>query len=95
MAFPKQDLKPFTRWNIERLSRGQMGCYGIYQQEGAWVYIGKGDIRQRLLDHLNGDNTCITRHGPTHWVDIVTDRYDTVEKQLLSEYETLCNKRIG
>ena len=54
-----------------------------------------GDIRQRLLDHLNGDNSCIIREKPTHWVDVVTDNYELEEKKLIREYNPICNKRIG
>ena len=42
-----------------------MGCYGILVQRltETWVYIGSGDIRQRLLDHID-DNPCITQEQP-------------------------------
>ena len=42
--------------------------------------MGRGDIRQRLLDHINGDNPCITRNAPTHWVDEVTSNAEAREK---------------
>lgn len=59
MPFPQQNPLAFTRANIENLNPNQLGCYGLYIQ-GEWIYIGRGDIRQRLLDHLNGDNDLIT-----------------------------------
>ena len=70
MAFPEQEPRAFTRANIEALTENQMGCYGLFR-DGQWIYVGKGDIRTRLLAHLNGDNTCITTARPTHWVDEV------------------------
>jgi allophanate hydrolase subunit 1 len=94
MPFPNQAPRAFTKENILALNPGQMGCYGLYRP-GTWVYVGKGDIRQRLLDHFNGDNPCITRERPTHWVDVVCSDYDTREKQLTLELKPLCNQRVG
>lgn len=72
-----------------------MGVYGLSINQDGWVYVGKGDIRQRLLDHLNGDNPCITRNGPTHWVDWVTGNMDAIEKALILELKPSCNKKVG
>ena len=94
MPFPKQDPRPFTKERILALNPDQNGCYGLYKS-GAWVYVGKGDIRQRLLDHFNGDNPCILRERPTHWVDIVSSDYDALEKQLILELKPICNQRVG
>jgi excinuclease UvrABC nuclease subunit len=95
MPFPQQTPKAFTRANVEALNPNQHGVYGIYRANDAWVYVGKGDIRQRLLDHLNGDNPCITREKPTHWVDEVTSNADAREKQLIVELNPICNKKVG
>jgi hypothetical protein len=85
------------RQNIENLKPGQMGVYGLFR-EGKWVYVGMGDIRQRLLDHLNGDNPCILRERPTHWVDEVwnasADR-SRREEALIVELNPACNQRVG
>ena len=94
MPFPKQATKPFTRAQVERITPGQKGCYGLYKGN-IWVYVGKGDIRDRLLDHLNGDNACITREAPTHYVDVVTDDMDSREKALIAELNPVCNKKLG
>ena len=95
MGFPKQEARAFTKANVEAIRPGQMGCYGLFVNRGPWVYVGKGDIRKRLLEHLNGDNPCITRNGPTHWVDIVTDDMDAKEKALILELTPTCNKKVG
>jgi hypothetical protein len=97
VGFPKQAPRAFTRANIEAITPGQFGCYGLYvgRSGGWWVYVGKGDIRKRLLEHLNGDNPCITRNSPTHWVDIVTNDMDAVEKALILELSPSCNKKVG
>jgi len=93
MPFPKQESRVFTRQNVEALKPNQIGCYGLHHK--GWVYVGKGDIRQRLLDHLNGDNPCITRERPTHWVDVVCNDSDTREKNLIIELNPTCNRRVG
>ena len=95
MPFPKQEARAFTRANVEAITPGQFGCYGLFVNGGGWVYVGKGDIRKRLLDHLNGDNPCITRNRPTDWVDWVTNSMDAAEKALILELQPTCNKKVG
>jgi len=94
MPFPKQNVRIFNRTNIEALSPNQFGVYGLYK-DNQWIYVGKGEIRQRLLDHHNGDNPCINREKPTYWVDEVTSNMDTREKELILELNPVCNKRVG
>lgn len=88
--------RAFTRQNVETLNRNQVGVYGIFR-EGQWIYVGKGDIRERLLAHLDGDNPCILRSNPTRWVDeVVADpAMSTREKQLTLELNPACNQRVG
>lgn len=95
MGFPNQTPRAFIKANVESITPGQFGCYGLFVNGGGWVYVGKGDIRKRLLDHLNGDNPCITRTRPTHWVDIVTNNLDALEKALILELQPSCNKKVG
>ena len=94
MPFLSQGVRAFNQENIEEITPGQKGVYGLYAGE-TWVYVGKGDIRDRLLAHLNGDNACITRKKPTNWVDEVTDNMDAREKELIRELDPVCNKRVG
>lgn len=96
MAFVQQTPRAFTKANVEALNPNQNGVYGIFNQS-RWIYVGKGDVRSRLLSHLNGDNPCILRAGPTHWVDEVC--FDPVmsnrEKQLITELNPTCNQKVG
>lgn len=94
MAFVQQNPRLFNKTQVEDLKPNQYGVYGIYKP-GVWVYIGKGDIRQRLLDHLNGDNPSILKERPTHWVGEVTQNADEREKSLILECRPICNKRVG
>jgi hypothetical protein len=94
MAFPPQDPKSFTKAGVEWLNPGQHGCYGIFKN-GKWIYVGKGDIRSRLMDHLNGDNPRITKESPTHYVAEVTADADAREKELILELNPSANQKIG
>jgi hypothetical protein len=93
MKFPAQPPKVFTKESIEALPPGKMGCYGLAGSHGGWIYVGKGDIRQSLLNHLSGDNPCIVKNHPTHWVEIVTGNMDAVEEALISELNPTCNRK--
>ncbi len=96
MAFVQQAPRLFTKQNIEAITPNQYGVYGIFSQN-RWIYVGKGDIRTRLLSHLNGDNPLILRAGPTHWVDeVCADPQMSVrEKQLILELQPVCNQKVG
>ena len=96
MSFVNQVPRIFNRVNILALNPGQNGVYGIYRQ-GLWIYIGKGDIRARLLAHIDGDNPAILRQNPTHWVDEVRadPHMSTREKELILLCNPCCNQRIG
>lgn len=94
MPFPEQTPEEFNSASVEALKPNQIGCYGLYRHD-AMVYIGKGNIKQRLRDHLIGDNPCITRENPTHWIAVITNDPDTREKELIQEYDPICNKRVG
>lgn len=95
MGFPHQTPRKFNRENVLTIRPGQRGVYGLYHSN-AWVYVGQSDdIRRRLLEHLNGDNPCITRNRPTHWVDWVTNDTDRIEEELIRELKPVCNRRVG
>lgn len=94
MPFNSNKVRNFTRANVEALNPNQIGVYGLFKGT-SWVYIGRGDIRQRLLDHLNGDNSCITREAPTDWIDEVTSKDEQRERELIAEYNPICNRRVG
>ncbi len=93
MPFVEQTPRPFSRSEVEALNRDQFGVYGLHHTH--WIYVGKGDIRKRLLDHLNGDNPCITSATPTHFVGEVTPHADIREKALIAELTPSCNRRVG
>ena len=97
MSFANQTPRQLTKQNVEAVKPNQLGVYGIYKTN-QWVYVGMGDVRQRLLDHLNGDNACLLRQSPTHWVDeVIPDEARRIrrEKELILELNPSCNQRVG
>lgn len=94
MPFPAQTPRAFTRAQVEALNPNQLGCYGIMSGQ-IIIYVGKGDIRARLLAHLNNDNPRITRSRPTHWVDVLANDADNMEKSLIVEFNPTCNRKVG
>ncbi len=95
----QQPPKLFTRENVTALAPGQMGVCGLYRLDPAgpfWIYVGKGDIRARLDDHLRGDTACIINEGPTHFV-VETHGEDASEREieLIQELKPICNARAG
>lgn len=94
MPFPQQEIRSFTRNGIEWLLANQNGVYGIFKAN-LWIYVGRGDIRSRLLDHLGGDNPLILSYGPTHYVTLVTANDIAAEKQLILELRPVANQKVG
>ena len=99
MPFPPQTPIPFTRAGVESLKPRQLGCYGLFAGDQC-IYVGKGDLRTRLLGHLNGDHPCISRYSPTHFMGLITPEQDLTEmyleeRRLIGELSPLCNEKIA
>jgi hypothetical protein len=94
MPFPPQTPRLFTKAAIENLNPNQNGVYGIYRQD-CWIYVGRGDIRARLLSHVSGNNPAITAQRPTHFFAIVTANDVVVERQLIVELNPVANQKVG
>lgn len=90
----QHELRPYTKESILNLTPGQNGVYGIFRFTDA-IYIGSGDLRERLLAHINGDNPCINRNNPNGWTGEVFSGDPTVrEGALIREYNPICNQVI-
>ena len=88
----------FSKAGIEWLKTNQRGVYAIYNSSGRCVYIGKGDIRQRLLDHLNGGSPLITLQKPKYWSAQVSNSEKAMlilEKKLILALAPAANQRVG
>ncbi len=87
-------MHPYTRAGVHRINPNQNGVYGIFRDSTA-VYIGSGDLRERLLAHLNGDNPCIGREHPNQRTSEVLSGDPTArESALIREYQPICNQVI-
>jgi hypothetical protein len=93
MPFPYA-MRPFMKERVLTLKEDQFGCYGIFRGD-ICIYVGSGDLRERLLAHLNDDNPCITRQRPDRWTGIVTEKGHEREVELTLEYKPVCTKRVG
>lgn len=100
MTFPDQNKMPFTRDGIAALNPNQRGCYGIFNAYGC-VYIGQGDLRDRLMAHLSGTggNPSILTRMPTYYLTAVpltllSDLGD-MERRLIAAYRPECNRTAG
>ncbi len=90
----KYDMRPYTREEISSINPDQNGLYGIFRDDKA-VYIGSGDIRERMLAHIDGDNDCITKNTPNQWTgEVSKDDPTKSEGELIQEYNPICNKVI-
>ncbi len=89
-----EKVRPYTKEVILDLDPNQNGVYGIFRDNIA-IYIGSGDIKERMLAHINGDNPCITQNTPNQWIGkrLYGDPVRT-EMGLIREYDPICN-RIG
>jgi hypothetical protein len=86
------EFRPYTKAEIEGLNPNQNGVYGLFRGNMA-MYIGSGDIRTRLLAHLNGDNPCIIQEKPNQWTgETFCGGITRREGELIQEYRPICNR---
>ena len=94
MPFPMQTPQPFTQESIERLPPSQLGVYGL-MSKSKWVYIGAGEIRESLLAQFANQTPCVCKHKPTLFLFELTHDPDKREKQLLREFQPICNGQLA
>jgi hypothetical protein len=90
MRFPPMTPMPFRRDEVEAIDGGQWGIYGLLRGE-TWIFIGSGEIRGRLLAHLEGEPASVTRERPDRWVAVATPRAEEWTPKLIETYRPLCN----
>ncbi len=93
MPFPDQPRRTFDRAEIERLPLGRRGVYGLFSEEGC-VFVGKGDLRERLLLHLKPGFTeearCVRKSAPTWFLVEETENFVVRHMGLVVEYAPKC-----
>jgi hypothetical protein len=83
----------FSRASVMLHVPERSGVY-VVQSETTWIYVGEGEnIRALLLEHLDGDNPCITVFpGLTFSYELVARAARTWrQNELVSEFRPLCN----
>ena len=89
---------PAPRESVVASAPAQSGVYAIFTS-ARWIYFGEGqDIRARLLQHVNGDNACITKAVPTAFsFELVAGADKRLGRQnaLILELRPVCNQQVG
>ncbi len=84
--------RTFDRATIEAHAPDGPGVYILFRGDKC-VYLGRGNIREKLLRHVEGDVECIVRHKPTHWYCIkTTSDLPGLERLLAAEFKPLCSE---
>jgi hypothetical protein len=94
---PGQGWFPFSRPSILANAPNASGVYALYNPQ-IWIYLGEsGDLQARLLQHLGGDNACITQNGPTGFQFELSPAAQRVarQNQLIAALGPICNQRFG
>jgi len=95
MPFPKQQKHDFTNATLSTLHTDQSGIYGIFNHT-CCIYIAMAeDIRESLLQHLNGQSSqfaCISENDPQYWLASIVHKtlLSFWEKILLAKYSSVC-----
>ncbi len=91
----------YNRQTISASVPARSGVYALCNAQ-QWIYVGEtGDIQARLIQHLNGDNACITRSAPTVFqFDLVdANQRVAVQDRWIAQLGTMtpagCNQRFG
>jgi hypothetical protein len=86
----------FQRDSIVLQAPESSGVYGLYS--ALWIYIGECDnIRARLLEHLAGDNPCISLRQPSGFAfELVCPEHRRRRKEeLIKKLEPFCKEELS
>lgn len=87
----------FSRISVIENAPQESGVYSLRYQS-TWVYVGESEnIRAQLIQHLNGDNACITVYPS------LTFSYELIspvtrswrQDELVREFRPTCNRRLS
>ncbi|MDX1616695.1 MAG: hypothetical protein R3300_20480 [Candidatus Promineifilaceae bacterium] len=91
MKFPAQEPRPFSRSSIAQ-APDQEGLYGLFRAESdgeRFIYIGYGNIRERLEQHLDGIPPEILKEDPEFWVVAYTSAIERTLVELIENLQPL------
>jgi hypothetical protein len=86
----------FGLFSVMDNAPAESGIYAIYNDK-SYIYIGEtGDIRARLINHLNGDYPCIMSRCPRSFSYELapSGRRFRRQAEVIRELTPLCNIRL-
>lgn len=90
---PHESAYAFEEQSVLTYAPHKMGVYLIYRT-GKWIYVGHGDIQERLIAHVHGDKPDIQREDAS-WFMFETCKSEEAaiarEKVLIFNYRPACN----
>jgi hypothetical protein len=93
VPFPDQPRRAFRADEIDRIRPGVRGVYGLFSDAGC-VFVGKGNLRERLSMHLKPGYTeearCIRKHAVTYFLVEETENFVVRHMGLAVEYAPKC-----
>ncbi|SRR6266849_1569446 len=102
MPWANPNWYPYIRQSVNANAPAASGVYAIAITDKVikeWIYIGESqDIRERLLQHLGGDNPCISQSGANVFSFELVNAPQRVARQyaLIAELgRTRCNHKLG
>ena len=87
----------FTHISVVLNAPEQSGVYALHYQ-ASWVYVGESaNIRAQLLQHLNGDNACITVYPNLSFsFEMIPEAVRAWRHgEMIREFRPTCNPRLG
>ena len=92
MPFENQPY-PWSRDSVVENVPRRSGVYGLYS--ALWIYIGEADdLRERFMEHFNGESPCTRRYVPTYFVFELIDNRSAREsryRELVRQHGPICN----
>jgi hypothetical protein len=92
MPFENQPY-PWSRDSVVENVPRRSGVYGLYS--ALWIYIGEADdLRERFMEHFNGESPCTRRYVPTYFVFELIDNRSAREsryRELVRQHVPSCN----
>ena len=92
MPFENQPY-PWSRDSVVENVPRRSGVYRLYS--ALWIYIGEADdLRERFMEHFNGDSPCTSRYVPTYFVFELIDNRSAREsryRELVRQHGPICN----
>ncbi len=97
MSFVEGAARAFTAVSVRKNAPESSGVYGLSNGR-EWIFIGEAsNIRERLMEHLEENDTALTNRRPTGFTFEECSPGDRVFRQdaLVRRFEPFCNCRLG